>query len=185
MQNWKKYSQEIWKIIRQPRYLALSMFVMLVMMIMFAWLPNWGILSKTILSNKVSWSIKLNLAIGLAGSLFTNIDTFNLVLLTIGGWLTGVQTSLMVAQIGEKMKMGKVAGLGIVGMIGSLLGVGCSACGSIILTSVFGVSGAAVIFGYLPFKGVELGIVGIGILLLSIGITAKKLSEVGECQIRQ
>lgn len=163
--------KEIGQVLRRPGYLALAVGVASVIVMMFALIPNWGLLTS-------SFSIKLWW--GLMGSLKTNLRLMDQVVLGLSAALAGVQVSLLVAHLKCKVKMGQAAGLSAIGIVSSLLGVGCSACGSIILTSLIGLSGTAVLHS-LPFRGMELGILGILILVVSIVMTAKKISEANAC----
>ena len=72
---------------------------------------------------------------------------------------------------------------GVIGIIVGFLGVGCASCGSLILSSIFGLSVTASFIGFLPFKGLELGILGIVILLISIYLVAKKIQDPLMCKI--
>lgn len=55
-----------------------------------------------------------------------------------------------------------------------LLGIGCDACGLVILSSIFGLSATAGFIGILSLAGLEFGLLGIIILTISIYLVAKK-----------
>lgn len=67
------------------------------------------------------------------------------------------------------------AGIGVLGLLVGFLGIGCSVCGSIILSSIFGLTTTTVLVSFLPFGGLEFGGVGIFLLLLSIYFIAVKI----------
>ncbi|MCG2691587.1 hypothetical protein L6272_02025, partial [Microgenomates group bacterium] len=60
-------------------------------------------------------------------------------------------------------------------MLAGSLGAGCVACGSFILGSLLGLSSANIILSYLPYEGLEFGILGIGILLVMVIYTYRQL----------
>lgn len=81
--------------------------------------------------------------------------------------------------------MSRAAGTGLVGIIVGFLGVGCSACGSLILSSLFGLAGAAVVVKILPFNGYEIGFVSIVLLAVSIYLLVAHLQNPFICQINK
>jgi len=75
----------------------------------------------------------------------------------------------------------KIEGKGILGFIGSgvaAFGVGCPTCGAFL----FGLIGMPLVLIYLPFRGLELQVLGILILLGSIYFTGKSIK--GVCRIQ-
>jgi len=172
---WRKYIHEVLIVVRKPRYGMLGLGVATVIMIIFSWLPNWGLIQQT---------ANPRLMIALIGSLLTNYHTLDLVMLLSSALLAGLQTAMVMAHLSLKVKVGQEAGLSVVGIVSSLLGVGCASCGSILITSLFGIGTTGVIAQYLPLGGMEFGLVGIVILVVMIMMTAKKLHEAKFCQIK-
>src|SRR3989344_5749278 len=74
------------------------------------------------------------------------------------------------------------AGIGVFGLAVGFLGTGCGICGSIIMASVFGFAAAALI-AFLPFNGLEFGIIGVFFLLLSIYLIAVKIPGPDNCKV--
>jgi len=83
------------------------------------------------------------------------------------------------------MKIQQEMGVSLVGVATSLLGVGCASCGSVVLTSLIGFGSATTVLGVLPFRGQEFGIVGIAILLITIGFTFKKINQPFVCEVKK
>jgi len=73
-------------------------------------------------------------------------------------------------------------GASTLGIVGSLLGVGCASCGSVLLVSLFGFSTAAGFLAALPLGGMEFGLGSIAILTLSIAFMLKKLRSPLVCK---
>ena len=65
-------------------------------------------------------------------------------------------------------------------MIAGLLGVGCAACGSVILTAVLAGAGSTLLL-LLPFGGAELGFLGIVLLLYAIVKMHKEIAKGSVC----
>src|SRR3989344_4842906 len=65
----------------------------------------------------------------------------------------------------------------------SFLGLGCSACGSLILSSLIGLTATTAVIDWLPLEGLEFGLLGIFILLLAIYLTAYKISAPNDCKV--
>lgn len=174
------YWDEIGNLVKRPKYLGLIVVITLAILIFFAWTPNRELLWETLRSPSIHPYLKRKLFWGITGSLFTNLHLFDLVMLVVSASLAGLQTALVVAHVRCKVRMGQVAGLSLIGTLSSLLGVGCSACGSVLLTGILGVSGAALL-QKLPFKGMELGLLGIAVLALSIAVTTQLLHKTKSC----
>ncbi len=94
-------------------------------------------------------------------------------LILILSLLFGIYFSLVIFKLSFSMSIGKQ---GIAGSIGSLVGafgVGCPTCGAFL----FALIGAPLALMYLPFRGIELQIIGIFILVISIYFTGKSINS--------
>ena len=93
--------------------------------------------------------------------------------------LFGIYLSLVVYKINLVKSIG---GGGIFGAIGSgigVFGIGCPTCGAIL----FGFIGAPLALMYLPYRGAELRVLSILILLISIYFLGKSIE--GKCEVRK
>ena len=63
------------------------------------------------------------------------------------------------------------------GIVSAGLGIGCAACGSVVLTSLLGMFGAGSLLLLLPLHGAEFGIVGLILLLVSIRYLIKRIQD--------
>lgn len=95
------------------------------------------------------------------------------------GWNVG----LLAHRLKDKIREERAAGAGLAGMLIGLFGVGCAACGSVLLTTLFGAGAAAAVVGALPFNGVEFGVVGVAVILGSIHHVSKKIVDPDACAI--
>ncbi len=103
--------------------------------------------------------------------------TFSIVAILITASLSGILFSMLIFKISLD---NKIEGKGIFGFIGSgiaAFGVGCPTCGALL----FGLIGLPLALMYLPFRGLELQVLGIFILALSIYFTGKSIK--GICKV--
>ncbi|PIN73568.1 hypothetical protein COV20_05080 [Candidatus Woesearchaeota archaeon CG10_big_fil_rev_8_21_14_0_10_45_16] len=84
--------------------------------------------------------------------------------------LTGITLSLAIYQIRRQIK--QAAGAGMVAIIMGVIAPGCSSCA----LGLIGFLGLSSIIGYLPFKGLEIGVLGITLLGVSIIYLCKKIT---------
>jgi hypothetical protein len=173
----------LFRIILRPKYFIVMVVVSLVVIVIAAWLPNLSLVIKFSLKENISFSQKANLLISLIGSLKTNFTTLSLVLTTIGAILTGVQTSLLIYYLKQSFRLKRLAGTSVAGTLLSLIGVGCASCGSVILSSVLGLGFTTRFLGFFPFKGQEIGFLGIVVLVYVIRLTLKKIKNPLVCKI--
>ena len=78
----------------------------------------------------------------------------------------------------------KAAGSSLFGTFVGILGVGCTACGSVIISSIFGLGATAGFIGLFPLKGSEFGILGMTILLWANYSLAKKIHQPIACSLK-
>lgn len=172
------------KVITNPKYLLLSIVVSLMVIAFAAWLPNLHLISKTMTSSTMTLWQKTNLLTALLGSLQTNSTPLSRILTIISAILTGIQVSLLMYYFRQSVRIQTEMGVSFAGVMTSLLGVGCSSCGSVLLTSLIGFGTATTVIGILPFKGQEFGFIGIGILLVAINYTMKKINKPFTCEVK-
>lgn len=174
----------ILEILRQPKYLAVAIAATLTVIAFAAWLPNLHLITKTMTSSTMTLWQKTNLMTSLLGSLQTNFTPLSRLVTVVSAGLVGVQISLLAYYLRQTTKLQQSMGMSAVGVVTSMLGVGCASCGSVVLTSLIGFGSTTALIGILPFRGQEFGIIGIGILLLAIHLTMKKINDPLVCGVR-
>lgn len=130
----------------------------------------------------LSFGSKMNI---LFSTLFDFKSTFTksaLTLAILGSVIGGVNVALAYTYVmmrGEIiLKSGLYSGLGLVL---AFLGVGCAACGTAFLSVVLGFFGFGAVLTMLPYKGEELGYLGIFVLCVATYTLAKKVTTPGVC----
>ena len=129
--------------------------------------PSYGVLDR------------IMLVFNLLGGLFTNNTALGIFIILTTSLLAGINVSLLFFKFRVlKSASYKEHSLGTSGATAGVLASSCSSCGISIL-SMLGVAGA---FTFMPLGGLELGFLGIGLLLISIYLTSKSISK---CEVRK
>ena len=141
-------------------------------LIFVTYLMNYRFVIDTVLGN-YPIIYKWNILIALLEGLSTNMTTFSLGVLIVTAVLTGMNLTLLVQRLSSLKNSGKlrlmVGGSSVIGIIGS----GCAACGLSLLT-IIGLGGS---LSYLPFRGTEISIITIIILIYSLYMLTKNQPE--------
>ncbi len=132
----------------------------------FLFLFNTLINNYRILFSDFSFSLFFSLLFGTISIMATS----SLVLLIIISVLTGIVLAMIVFVVKRQVK-GSI-GASLSGIFVGLISPACPSC-AIGLLSVLGMGGFLAI---LPFKGIELGFLGIGLLVLSIVYLSNKIA---------
>jgi|SaaInlStandDraft_5_1057022.scaffolds.fasta_scaffold16462_4 hypothetical protein len=180
----REYLWSVWQVLKNPWYAVISTLLALLMIMLAAWLPNLQLVGNTITTSRLDWGEKYRLLAGLTGSIATNFQPEAIAMIIASSLLAGIQVALVIYYMRQKIGVGKEAGMGIMGVVSSLLGVGCASCGSVILTSFLGLGVSGVVLSRLPWHGVEFALIGFVIILMSTLSTAKKLYETQFCKLK-
>jgi hypothetical protein len=148
------------------------------------WLPNLRLVAHTIARSNVAIGDKLSLLLNLLGSIGTNFTVFSAISTIAIAILFGVNVAMIAYFIKKRSAvLGGGSLFASAGGIGSgIVGIGCAACGSFILSAILPVVGAAGVIALLPLKGKEFGILSMGLLLVSISVMARKIIEPVVCK---
>jgi hypothetical protein len=164
-------------------YIILAIIAALLFFLLAIWLPNLSFLKHIAVSDTYSFSSKITIFWSSLGFIETNFTTVTRILTIIVIFLSGVNISLLGYYLKNRIKLERAVGTGILGSVAGLLGVGCTSCGSVLLSSIFGLSATVGFIGILPLQGAEFGLAGIIILSFSIYMIAKKIQNPLVCKI--
>ncbi|MBI5622011.1 hypothetical protein HY933_04070 [Candidatus Falkowbacteria bacterium] len=126
--------------------------------------------------------LQLTGAIALAG--IDQLTRPSLVLAVVIAVLVGLNGASLVYQIRQRLFLVAGAGGSVIGVLFSLVGIGCASCGSVILSALFGIGAATVLIGWLPLAGLEFSAVSVALLCLSLYWSAGHLSRSRDCQVK-
>ena len=149
------------------------------------WLPNIRLLFSIWLDGTIPVTDKISLPLHLLESITTNFTVLSASYTIAIAILTGINISLIVYLLRMNQKRMTKGGMtaGVSGLIAGSLGMGCAACGSLILTSILSVVGGAGILAFLPLKGGEFGIIGVVLLGYSTYLLSKHINRPPVCEI--
>lgn len=147
------------------------------------WFPNFSLIVSIMGHPGVSFADKLDLPISLLGSIVTNFTLLSASYTIAIAVLFGMNVSMVVYFLRRRIDEVKHAGLatGLFGITSGVLGMGCAACGSFLLTSMLAFAGASGILAFLPLRGGEFGMLGVLLLGIALYMTAKKIQDPAVC----
>ncbi len=173
------------KVFRKPLYALLALVVSATVFAFAVWFPNLPLIVKIMGHPGISLSQKLDLPISLLGSIATNFTrlsaSYTVAIAVLFGVNLAMTTYFLKRRITEVKQSG--IGTGIFGLASGVLGMGCAACGSLLLTSGLSLIGASGILAFLPLAGGEFGILGVILLSVSIYLSAKQIQNPAVCKI--
>jgi hypothetical protein len=173
------------RVFREGKYRVLALVVSLLGFAFATWLPNLGLVFRNILWGE-SLRERVELPFLLLGSIATNFTLFSAstTLLTVS--LLGVSAAMIIFSLRMQTTKIQPKGLtsGIFGTVSGALGIGCAACGSIVLTPVVVAFGGVTFLAALPLRGGEFALIGIGLLIISIVMTAQQIEAPKACKLR-
>lgn len=177
--------QALQKIFRKPMYILLALITSSVVFTFAVWLPNIPLIVKVMGHPGISLTQKLGLPISLLGSIATNFTLLSASYTIAIAILFGMNVSMIVYFLRRRVDEVRQTGMttGLFGITSGVIGMGCAACGSFLLTSILSLIGASGILAFLPLNGGEFGILGVVLLGASLYMTAKKIQNPAVCKI--
>lgn len=165
-------------------YIFLAGIVSFGFFVFAVWLPNLKLVTHIIASGSIAFGAKLTLLLNLLGSIETNFTLFSAIAMIVIAIFFGVNMALIIYFIKKKgAALGGGGFLASAGGIGSgIIGIGCAACGSFVLSAILPVVGAVGVIALLPLKGKEFSILSIGLLFISIFMMSRKIIEPVVCK---
>lgn len=167
------------------RYVLSGIAATLVVFFGGVWTSLLPLVSRICLDTSIPLSERLALSGNLLSSSFFDIAPLDTLYLATIAILIGINTSLVLAYVRmrrDKMRATGVAS-GLLGTLAGLLGLGCAACGTFVLSPLLVTIGAGGLLALLPFGGEELKYIGIVLLILSVYFLRRDLSRAAVCAV--
>lgn len=183
MNKIKQIQKSFIEVFSQFTYIVYALIASVFFLFFTVIISNWQTLTFAFGTPSIKFSSKMNIFWSSFGSLVSNNTTVGFILTVFVIILTGINISFLVYYFKNRFQQQKTAGIGILGMVSGVLGVGCSSCGSVILSSVIGLSGAVTVSNVLPLHGLEFSLLSILLLMISILILGDKISSPSTCAI--
>lgn len=166
------------------RYLIMAVLIAAAVFVFMVLLPNWRLVAIIISSSSVSWFEQFFIIAGIAGSTGNIFGVYYSVYIALVSILFGVNSTLLFYYLGRQNRLshggGVIASAG--GLATGILGVGCTACGSIALSPLLALIGAGGVAAFLPLGGKEFSIIGIILLILSVFLIVRKINQSTVCK---
>lgn len=172
-------------IFSKPTYVMLALILAVFIWAGIIWLSAYQVIVYALTSDLFDWIAKLKIIWTSLGSFNTNFTLSSQISVVAVSLLSGVNFSMLVYHFRSNFLLQKNSGMGMLGVVVGTFGVGCSACGSVLLSSLFGVGTATLFVSWLPLQGIEFSIIGILLILISIYLLAKKIESPNSCTIKQ
>ena len=171
-------------VFRRPTYVLMALAVSFLVFLAAVWMSNWELLRIVLFSDSFPLKSKLMIVLTSMGGIMTNFTPAARTVTLLVAVLFGVNVAMVIHYFRHCFVIDRSSGAGAIGVVFGMLGIGCSSCGSVALSAVFGTAFTAGVAGFLPLGGLEFGIFGIFMLILSIYLTAKKISRPDMCGLR-
>ncbi len=175
--------QALQKVFSKPAYTLVALITSAVVFVFAVWLPNLSLIVEVMGHSGIPFSQRIGLPISLLGSITTNFTLLSASYTIAIAILFGVNLAMIIYFLRRRISEVKQGGIatGFMGIASGVLGMGCAACGSLLLTSGLSFIGASGILAFLPLAGGEFGILGVILLSISIYLTAKQIQNPAVC----
>lgn len=169
------------RVFSQGRYVGLGLFLFFSALSVVTILPNWALVVQVIQLDTISAWAKLIFVLSLYGSLVSNFTKLSAIYTLVLLVLFSINTCLFLFYLRRVQKITKghrgLQASSTLGIVSGILGIGCAACGSVILTGLAASFGATGLLVALPLRGGEMAILGIVLLAWTIHFLAKKIND--------
>lgn len=163
--------------LKTGRALVISVGVSVGVFALAVWLPNlqllaivWGNAATPILD-------KVTLPLTLLSAITTNFTPLSAVYTVVIAMLAGINTALTVELTRARRVQASGIMTGVSGVVAGAFGLGCAACGSLILTALVGTTAGVGALAFLPLGGSEFGLIGVGLLSYSTYLLSKQINK--------
>lgn len=168
--------QALKQVFSQTTYTISAIVVAVLIFSTSLWLPNLPLITQIVTEADMSFFGILLFLFTLLGSVTTSFTVLSASMLAITASLIGVYVSLVMYHLRQRGGGRLSFGTGFIGLVSGLIGVGCVACGSLLLTSLLSFGTATAVLGFFPLKGMEFSIIGIILLVASIITIAREIN---------
>lgn len=172
------------EVFAESSYIALASALALGAFLFAVWLPNIGLITDVFSTSTAPLAAKFKVAASLLLGIGTNFSLLSAGYTIAIAILFGINGA-MIARLARRSREGIGKGNIIAGGSGisaGVLGIGCAACGSFLLTAALSSFGAAGAIALLPLRGGEFGLISVPLLMVSLVLISKKIAEPLVCK---
>lgn len=177
--------QTLITVFQSPRAILLATSVSILVFLLATWLPNFRLIIDVFSSSEVAPSEKIGLLSSLTGSIATNFSLFSASYTIALAILFGIYIALFTYLLQNRIKQIRKDSVasGVLGIGIGTLGVGCAACGPLLIPGFLSLIGAGGAIALLPFGGSEFGLIGVILLVLAIAAVVRQIENPAMCRI--
>ena len=165
-----------------PRAFFVTFMTTLSFLFFLLLIPNYSLLAGAFVSPLFTPLEKIAILFGIFGTLSTFFTPLGQTIAVVTALLIGIITNLLVFSMRNRVLRRRMAGNSAIGIISSMIGIGCASCGSIILSSLIGLSATVGFLSFLPLGGDFFGVIGLLILLFTLSHILLKMSAAATCR---
>ena len=168
------------------RYCGLTAAVALTVLTAFLWLPHTALVAGVLTTPELSVVAKGGFLFSLYGTWFSNYTALGAVYLLAVSLLIGSNVALLVFYLRHRVRRAGSAlstSLSITGLLAALFGVGCAACGSVLLAGLLSLIGAGGLLYVLAPYGTVFALVGLGLLVASNLYLLRQMARPATCDV--
>ncbi len=166
-------------------YIALGGTLAIVAFLSAVWLPNLALIRDVFSGSSAPLTTKLGIMVSLLGGIATNFSLLTASYTIAIAVLFGITAAMIVYLLKQKRvaAAGQNIALGSGAVASGVVGIGCAACGSLILGGAIPFLGAAGALALLPLNGEEFGILSVALLFVSLLLISKTIAEPATCPL--
>jgi len=170
-----------------PSYAALAGVLAILVFLLAVWFPNLGLIAQVFSGSKEPLAAALGIALSLLGGIVTNFSLLSAGYTIAIAILFGLTTAMIVYLVKQKLiaAAGRSISIGFGAMVSGVVGVGCAACGSLILGLLLPSLEAAGALAALPLNGEEFGILSVALLFASLSLVSRSIAQPISCPVAQ
>lgn len=170
-------------VFKNTRYIITGIVFAILVYILFVMTNKAGFISFTIKSDMFDLFTRIKLIVSSLFSIETNFSSYlSFSVIVLVAIVAGINIAMLVYLLRRQAKASKEAGASFFGILAGMLGIGCAACGSVILTSLFGLGFTAGLISFLPFDGAEFMILSVIVIFASVYYVSKKIVNPMVCK---
>jgi len=173
------------QVFARPAYIALASVLALAAFLAAVWFPNFGLIGEVLAASEAPLADRLGIAFSLLGGIATNFDLltagYTIAIAGLFGLCTAMTAHLLTLR--RTAAAGRNIVIGSGGVASGVVGIGCAACGSLVLGGVLPFAGAAAALAALPLGGAEFGILGVVLLLVSLLLLSRAIARPAACAL--
>ncbi len=166
-----------------PSYVALAIVLGILAFLLAVWFPNFGLIAQVYSGATAPLAATLGIALSLLGGITTNFDLLSAGYTVAIAVLFGLTTAMIVFMVNQRRAAaaGRSIAVGSGAVASGVVGVGCAACSSLILSVVIPSLGASGALAALPLQGEEFGVLSVALFFVSLLLISKHVAESSVC----